>query len=84
MRIGREGRLTYRSADSSDLLHRLKMRTDTAMAAKDLVIDNSREREAVEAVCECFPELEIVIKWVQLVVVHLVVITKGTFAEESI
>ena len=30
------------------------------MAAEDLFIDNSREREAVEAVCKRFPELKLV------------------------
>ena len=28
------------------------------MAAEDLFIDDSCEWEAVEAICECFPELE--------------------------
>jgi hypothetical protein len=30
------------------------------VAAEDLFIDDSREWEAVEAICECFPELDVI------------------------
>lgn len=44
-----------RSHDSPDLLHTLKVRRQPPVAAEDLLVDDGRDGEAVEAVGECLP-----------------------------
>ena len=51
-------KVTCWSHDSSNLFHRFKIGTETAVTAEDLFVDNRRKWEAVEAICERFPKLE--------------------------
>ncbi len=46
--------------DPPDLLHRLQVRAEAAVAAEDLLVDDGRHREAVEAVREGLPQLDVV------------------------
>ncbi len=46
--------------DASDLLHGLQVGREAAVAAKDLLVDDGRHGQAVEAVGECLPELDVV------------------------
>jgi len=46
--------------DASDLLHGLKIRTEAAMTAEDLLVDDGGDWEAVKAVGERFPQLDVV------------------------
>ena len=46
--------------DAADLLHRLQVRAETAVAADDLLVDDGRYGQAVEAVGERLPELNVV------------------------
>ena len=43
--------------DASDLLHGLEVGREAAMATEDLLINDSCDGQAVEAVCECLPKL---------------------------
>ena len=43
-----------------DLLHGLKVRREAAVAAEDLLVDDGRHGQAVEAVCERLPQLDVV------------------------
>lgn len=46
--------------DALDLLHGLEIRAETSVHAEDLLVDDGSNREAVEAVCESFPEADVV------------------------
>ena len=55
-RVGDVGR----AHDAPDLLHRLEVGREAAVHGEDLLVDDGRDREAVEAVGEGFPELDVV------------------------
>jgi hypothetical protein len=49
-----------RSHDSPYLLHRLQIRTQTTMHCEDLLVDDSSDRETIEAICEGFPQFNVI------------------------
>ena len=49
-----------RSHDSPYLFHRLQIRTQTTMHCEDLLVDDSSDRETIEAICEGFPQLNVI------------------------
>lgn len=49
-----------RPHDTTDLLHALQVGTEAAVAAEDLLVDYGRHRQAVEAVGERLPQLDVV------------------------
>jgi len=49
-----------RTHDTADLLHRVKIGTQTAVHGEDLLVDDSGDRQAVEAVGERLPQLDVV------------------------
>ena len=49
-----------RSHDTPDLLHRVQIRAQTAVHSKDLLVDDSGDGQAVEAVGKSLPQLDIV------------------------
>jgi len=49
-----------RSHDTSDLLHALEVRTQTSMHSKDFLVDDSGDRQAVEAVGKGLPQLDVI------------------------
>lgn len=48
------------SHDPPDLFHALQVGTQAPVATENLLVNDSCNREAVEAVCEGFPELDAV------------------------
>jgi len=48
------------SHDPTDLLHRIQIRTETTVHGENLLIYDCGNGQAVEAVGECFPQLDIV------------------------
>lgn len=48
------------SHNSPDLLHTLQVRTQTSVHCEDLLVDDSRNGETVEAVGKSLPELDVV------------------------
>ena len=46
--------------DTPDLLHRVEVRAETAVHGEDLLVDDSGDGQAVEAVRKCLPQLDIV------------------------
>lgn len=46
--------------DTTYLLHRVQIRAETAVHCEDLLINNGCDRQAVEAVSEGFPQLNVV------------------------
>ena len=46
--------------DTSDLLHRVQVRAQTSVHCEDLLIDDRSNWQAVEAVSECLPKLDVV------------------------
>lgn len=48
------------SHDSSDLLHGVEIGAQTTVHGEDLLIDDGGNGQAVEAVCECLPQLDVV------------------------
>ena len=46
--------------DTADLFHRVEVRTQTAVHCENLFVNNCCNGEAVEAICERLPELDIV------------------------
>lgn len=46
--------------DTTDLLHRVEIRTQTAMHREDLLVDDGSDGQAVEAIGERLPQLDIV------------------------
>ena len=54
--------MTYicRTHDTTDLLHRVQVRAESAVHGKDLFINDSCDRQAIETISECFPELDII------------------------
>lgn len=61
-KVAQETRLGYigRPHDAPDLVHRLEVRRETAVHAKNLLVNNGRDRQAVEAVGERLPQLDVV------------------------
>lgn len=57
-----EGETTYisRTHDTADLFHRVQVGTQTTVHGEDLLIDDGGNRQAVEAIGECLPELDVV------------------------
>lgn len=51
---------TCRPHDALNLLHVLKLRAETAVHAEDFLINNGSHRQAVKAVGESLPELDVV------------------------
>lgn len=49
-----------RTHDPADLVHRVQVGRQAAMHTQDLLVNHSRNGQAVEAVCECLPDLDIV------------------------
>jgi len=49
-----------RAHDAADLLHGIEVWTQTSVHCKDLLIDDGCNWQAVETVCECFPQLDVV------------------------
>ena len=46
--------------DPADLFHGVQVGRETSVHGEDLLIDNGRDGEAVEAVGECFPQLDVI------------------------
>lgn len=74
------GRTTYisRSHDTPDLLHRVQVRAETTVHCEDLLVNNGCNWQAVEAVSEGLPQLDIVPS-LALVVESIYAINGGTF-----
>jgi hypothetical protein len=49
-----------RSHDTTDLLHRVEIGAETTVHGEDLLVNNGSNRETVEAVGKCLPELNVV------------------------
>jgi hypothetical protein len=49
-----------RAHDAPDLLHRVQVRAQTAVHGEDLLVDDSGNRQAVEAIGERLPQLDVV------------------------
>jgi hypothetical protein len=49
-----------RAHDASYLLHGIQVRTQPSVHGEDLLVDDSGNRQTVEAVCERLPQLDIV------------------------
>lgn len=49
-----------RTHNPTDLFHRVQVGAQTAVHSEDLLIDNGGNRQAVEAIGECLPELDVV------------------------
>lgn len=71
-----------RAHDTSDLLHRVQVRAETTVHGEDLLVDNSGDRKAVEAVSECLPELDVV-SALALVVETIDTVDGGTLVVSS-
>lgn len=71
-----------RPHDSPDLLHALEIWTETAVTAEDLLVNDGRHREAVEAVCERLPQLDVVAS-LALVVEAVDAVDRGAFVVAS-
>ena len=54
--------MTYvgRTHDTTDLLHRVEIRTQATVHGEDLLINDSRNWQAVEAIRKCLPQLDVV------------------------
>lgn len=54
--------MTYISGshDTADLLHRVQVRTETAVHGEDLLINDGRDRQTVEAVRKGLPQFDVV------------------------
>lgn len=54
--------VTYISGphDTSNLLHRVQIGAQTTVHGEDLLVDDSGDRKAIEAVGECLPQLNVV------------------------
>jgi len=48
------------SHDSPDLLHGVEIGAQTTVHGEDLLINDGSNGQAVEAVCECLPQLDVV------------------------
>ena len=73
--------------DPSDLLHALEVGAETAVAAENLLIHNGGDGQAVEAVRERLPQLDVVtsLAYVMLMLLHNYLIQLSlTFIIESI
>jgi hypothetical protein len=46
--------------DTADLLHRVKIGAQAAVHGENLLVDNGSNRQAIEAVRKCLPELDVV------------------------
>jgi hypothetical protein len=46
--------------DAANLLHGVQVRTETSVHGKDLLIDDGRNGQAIEAIGECLPKLDVV------------------------
>lgn len=46
--------------DAADLFHRVQIRAQTTMHGEDLLINDGSDWQAIEAICEGFPQLDIV------------------------
>ena len=55
-------RATYisRSHDSPDLLHGVQVGAQATMHGEDLLVNDGSNRQTVEAVSECLPQLDVV------------------------
>ena len=42
-----------------DLLHALEIWTESAVTAENLLVDDGGDRQAVEAIRECLPQLDV-------------------------
>lgn len=62
MYLSRSAENTYvsRAHHSADLLHRVQVRAETTVHGEDLLVDDSGNRKAVEAIGEGFPQLDVV------------------------
>jgi len=49
-----------RAHDSADLLHRVQIGAQSTVHGEDLLINDGSNREAVKAVRECLPQLDVV------------------------
>lgn len=49
-----------RAHNAADLLHGVEIRTQATVHGEDLFVNNSSDRQAVEAIGECLPQLDIV------------------------
>ena len=58
---GNRNKYTCGSHNSSNLFHTLQIGTETAVTTKDLFVDNCRQRQTIETICEGFPQLKKVI-----------------------
>ena len=55
-----EGTYICGAHDATDLLHRIEIGAQPAMHSEDLLVDDSSDREAVEAVGESLPQLDVI------------------------
>ena len=61
-RVSQNERATYigRTHDTTDLLHRVQVRTQASMHGEDLLINDGCDWQAVEAIRECLPQFDVV------------------------
>lgn len=74
------GRETHigRTHDATDLFHRVQIGAETAMHGEDLLVDDCSDGQAVEAISECLPELNVVPP-LALVIEAIDTVDGGTF-----
>jgi hypothetical protein len=74
------GRKTYisRTHDATDLLHRVQIGTETTVHGEDLLVDDRRDGQAVEAISKCLPQLNVVPP-LALVIEAIDTVDGGTF-----
>ena len=72
--------MTYirRPHHSTNLFHRIEVRAQPSVHGKDLFVDDGRNRQAIEAVCECLPQLDVVPS-LTLIVESVNAIDRGAF-----
>ena len=68
--------------DPTDLLHRVQIRTQTSMHCEDLFVDDCCDGQAIEAVGESLPQLDIVPP-LALIIEPVNTIDRGTFMVTS-
>lgn len=71
-----------RAHNPADLLHRVEIRAQTTVHGENLLVDDSSDRKAVEAVGECLPQLD-VIATLALVVESINTVDGGTLVVTS-
>lgn len=67
-----------RTHDATDLFHRVQIGAETTVHGEDLLVDDRRDGQAVEAISECLPQLNVVPP-LALVIEAIDTVDGGTF-----